>query len=440
MHRRFAEKLNQLLEKQFPERRIFLRSDTDTRFIRLKPKSQCFAFLGASAVVAWAIIATAVLVMDSIGAGNFREQAKRDQRTYEMRLNALEAERDKRAEEALAAHNRFGAALEQISVMQTQLLDSETRRIELKTGIEVVQRTLRRTMKARETAEHDKQLLSQAIENSEDNPLLSQNETSGDQGMIDALGLALAQTAKERDKVIADAQEAFVRANEMETQIQLMQDKNDQIFRQLEEAMMISVEPLEKMFSAAGMDTDRMIKTVRSAYSGQGGPSLPIRFSTRGTEPSLDESRANGILKQMDELNLYLLAAQKAPFDMPIKAAYRFTSGFGLRWGRMHNGADFAGAHGTPIYSTADGVVIDAGWSAGYGRLIKIKHEFGTETRYAHLSKIRVKEGQRVSRGERIGDMGNTGRSTGTHLHYEIRINGKAINPMIYIKAARNVF
>ncbi|MEL6934619.1 MAG: DUF5930 domain-containing protein, partial [Pseudomonadota bacterium] len=236
---------NQLLEKQFPERRIFLRSDTDTRFIRLKPKSQCFAFLGASAVVAWAIIATAVLVMDSIGAGNFREQAKRDQRTYEMRLNALEAERDKRAEEALAAHNRFGAALEQISVMQTQLLDSETRRIELKTGIEVVQRTLRRTMKERETAEHDKQLLSQAIENSEDNPLLSQNETSGDQGMIDALGLALAQTAKERDKVIADAQEAFVRANEMETQIQLMQDKNDQIFRQLEEAMMISVEPLE---------------------------------------------------------------------------------------------------------------------------------------------------------------------------------------------------
>jgi murein DD-endopeptidase MepM/ murein hydrolase activator NlpD len=84
--------------------------------------------------------------------------------------------------------------------------------------------------------------------------------------------------------------------------------------------------------------------------------------------------------------------------------------------------------------------VIFAGRQSAYGRLIKIKHDFGYETRYAHLSKIRVKNGQRVSRGERIGDMGNTGRSTGTHLHYEIRSNGKAVNPMNYIKAAKDVF
>jgi murein DD-endopeptidase MepM/ murein hydrolase activator NlpD len=85
-------------------------------------------------------------------------------------------------------------------------------------------------------------------------------------------------------------------------------------------------------------------------------------------------------------------------------------------------------------------VVTHAGWSSGYGRLIKIKHAYGIETRYAHLAKIRVKVGQRVSRGERIGDMGNSGRSTGTHLHYEIRENGRAVNPMNYIKAARDVF
>ena len=77
---------------------------------------------------------------------------------------------------------------------------------------------------------------------------------------------------------------------------------------------------------------------------------------------------------------------------------------------------------------------------SGYGRLVKIQHEFGIETRYAHMSKIRVKVGQRVSRGDRIGDMGNTGRSTGTHLHYEVRVNGNPVNPMSYIKAAKNVF
>ena len=106
----------------------------------------------------------------------------------------------------------------------------------------------------------------------------------------------------------------------------------------------------------------------------------------------------------------------------------------------MHAGVDFAGARGTPIYATADGVVTHAGWQSGYGRLVKIQHQFGIETRYAHQSKIRVKVGQRVSRGQRIGDMGNTGRSTGTHLHYEVRVGGKAVNPMIYIKAANDVF
>ena len=84
--------------------------------------------------------------------------------------------------------------------------------------------------------------------------------------------------------------------------------------------------------------------------------------------------------------------------------------------------------------------MVHAGRQSAYGKLIKIQHEFGFETRYAHLSKIRVKVGQRVSRGERIGDMGNTGRSTGPHLHYEIRLGGTAVNPMKYIKAARDVF
>jgi murein DD-endopeptidase MepM/ murein hydrolase activator NlpD len=106
----------------------------------------------------------------------------------------------------------------------------------------------------------------------------------------------------------------------------------------------------------------------------------------------------------------------------------------------MHNGSDFAGPTGTNIYATADGVVTHAGWQSGFGRLVIIKHDFGIETRYAHNSRILVKKGQRVSRGDHISDMGSSGRSTGTHLHYEVRVNGTPVNPMIYIKAARNVF
>ncbi len=434
---RIAIRLHTLLERYFPERRVFLKSDNDTRFIRLRPHSQLLAFLGASSIVAWAIIATAILLMDSIGSGNFREQAKRDQRTYEYRLNDLADERDKRAEEALAAQERFNSALEQISLMQSELLASETRRREMETGIEVIQTTLRRAMNERDAAREQAVELALAMEDSGAAPGTSGAE--GD-GTIDFLAAALQDTAEERDRIQRDAQDALVQADDMALQIALMRDQNDQIFSQLEDAMTISVEPLDKMFRAAGMDTDKILDSVRRGYSGQGGPLTPLSVSTRGQEPSSDALRANRILDQMDQLNLYRIAAQKAPFAIPVQDSFRYTSGFGMRWGRMHKGTDFAAPHGTPIYSTADGIVVHAGWLSGYGRLVKIQHEFGIETRYAHLSKITVREGQRVSRGQRIGDMGNTGRSTGTHLHYEVRVGGKAVNPMIYIKAANDVF
>jgi len=142
----------------------------------------------------------------------------------------------------------------------------------------------------------------------------------------------------------------------------------------------------------------------------------------------------------LDQMNTYRIAVSKMPLAMPIKSAFRFTSSYGARWGRSHEGIDMAGPVGTPIFATGDGVVIYAGWQRGYGNLIKIQHELGTETRFGHLSKIRVKVGQKVSRGSQIGDMGNTGRSTGSHLHYEVRVNGRAMNPMSFIKAAQNVF
>jgi hypothetical protein len=254
------------------------------------------------------------------------------------------------------------------------------------------------------------------------------------------LAEALATTAAERDLIAADAEFAIDHAAELELQIRLMDERNDEIFRQLEEAMLVSVEPLDDMFRAAGMDPDRIIDQVRRGYSGTGGPLTPLQFSTMGGEPDPEGARANAILGSMDRINLYRIAAERAPFAMPVLDNFRFTSGFGQRWGRLHAGTDFAGPIGTPIYSTADGVVIHAGWSSGYGRLIKIQHEFGIETRYAHLNQIRVQVGQRVSRGDRIGDMGTSGRSTGPHLHYEVRVGGNPVNPMIYIRAGEDVF
>lgn len=434
MTSRLMQAIHVRLERWMPEKRLFLRSNDETRFIRLKPETQLLAWFGSFALVTWTIIATAILLMDSIGAGNFRAQAQRNQLVYEQRLNAISEERDLRAEEAIAAQERFSAALTQISMMQSELLELEDSRRELNIALEVVQATLRDTMQDRKAAEEQVAALQGA------DGAGGETSSGADNGTVDLLAKALADTAAERDTILADAEFAIDHAAEMELELRLLQERNDEIFRQLEEAMLVSVEPLDKMFRNAGLNPDSLINSVRRGYSGTGGPLTPIQFSTKGGGPDPDASRANAILDRMDRINLYRIAAERAPFAIPVKSNFRFTSGFGPRWGRMHNGTDFAGPIGTPIYSTADGVVTHAGWSSGYGRLIKIQHEFGIETRYAHLNAISVRVGQRVSRGDRIGDMGNSGRSTGPHLHYEVRVGGTPVNPMTYIRAGQDVF
>jgi murein DD-endopeptidase MepM/ murein hydrolase activator NlpD len=436
---RLTQKIHAVLEQHFPEKRLFLRSDTETRFIRLKSETQLFIWAAGTIVVAWTIFATAILLMDSIGAGSYTAQAVRNQADYEYRLNALSDERDLRANEAAAAQARFATALSQISAMQSELLNSEDRRRELETGIEVIQATLRRTMQERQAAREQAQNLTAELTGNGTGLALGPANAEMTE-TVDILTSALADTAAERDKIAEDAEFALTRAADMELELRLLQDKNDEIFSQLEAAMQISVEPLDRMFRNAGMDPETLLSQVRRGYSGTGGPLTPLQFSTRGGEPDPETLRANAILSQLDNLNLYRIAAEKLPLGMPVNSSFRYSSNYGSRWGRMHEGQDMAAPIGTPIYATADGVVRFAGWSSGYGRLIKIRHEFGIETRYGHLNVIRVQVGQKVSRGERIGDMGNSGRSTGPHLHYEVRVGGKSVNPMTYLRAGQDVF
>ena len=137
-------------------------------------------------------------------------------------------------------------------------------------------------------------------------------------------------------------------------------------------------------------------------------------------------------------------AAQSAiavPSSKPVNIA-TFTSGYGVRSdpfrgsAAMHAGIDLAGPYGTPIYATADGIVEKAEWSGGYGNMVEIDHGKGLETRFGHLSRILVHEGQKVTRGTLIALMGSTGRSTGSHLHYEVRIDGRAVNPVPFLQSA----
>lgn len=421
----------QFLARTFPELRIFIRSDADTRFVRVGPWAQLSAYVGMTFLVAWAIVAAAVILLDSIGSGNFREQALRDQQIYQTRLNAISQERDQRLYEAVAAQNRFGMALSELGRMQEELLHSETRREELERGIRSVQTKL-------SDALQQKRELSAQWQAVQANGGAAQMSNS-DEMLLKTLYQTIEDLSVERDAHAQTAHDADAKYQDVALEMELMQERNDQIFRQIEDALTVSLDPLSKMFRSAGVDPNGLIDSVKKGYSGFGGPDLPDHI-LEDAAASTDLQRAQRILADLDRVNLYRIAAEALPFDHPVKSGYRYTSGFGRRWGRLHAGSDFAGPVGTPVYTTGDGQVTFAGWLSGYGRVIKIQHANGIETRYAHLNKIRVNKGQRVSRGDRIGDMGNTGRSTGPHLHYEVRVNGAPIDPMKFIKAGRNVF
>lgn len=409
---RLHYRIHTSLERILPERRLFLKSDSDTRFIRLRPVTQLAALAGGTLLVSWTILATSIVLMDSVTAGGTRDQTQRQQALYESRLNALSADRDRRADEAVRAQERFNLALAEVSKMQTALLATEDRRKELETGIEVLQDTLIRTIKERDDAREESERVTVALAEQTGSARTDGSRMADAEATLDQLSSTLAATARQRDDMANAVLLAKEETEEVLQEKAELQARNDLIFGRLEEAVTVSMEPLDKMFRAAGLSTDSLLKQVRRGYSGQGGPLSKLTVSTMGGgDLTPEERRANEILNGLDRMNLYRLAATKAPFSMPVKTAFRYTSGFGGRndpfgrGNRRHEGIDMAGASGSPIYSTADGVVIQAGTASGYGKVIKIRHEFGIQTVYGHLSRIRVEKGQRVSRGDRIGDM-----------------------------------
>jgi len=121
-------------------------------------------------------------------------------------------------------------------------------------------------------------------------------------------------------------------------------------------------------------------------------------------------------------------------FRLAVPAIGQWTSPYGPRGGRMHYGQDIAARYGTPVKAARSGVVVANGWYGGYGRYIDLKHENGVVTRYAHLSAAPVRVGQGINRGQQIGKIGTSGWATGPHLHFEVRVNGRPVDPRPWLR------
>jgi hypothetical protein len=178
-----------------------------------------------------------------------------------------------------------------------------------------------------------------------------------------------------------------------------------------------------------------------TAGAGVGGPFIPL---DPDADPETFRSTVSLVTGEMDRLSTARRLAGQLPLAKPIENA-PITSRFGARidpfFGRpaMHPGIDFAAYVGYPIHATAGGTVVTAEPAGGYGNMVEIDHGNGVTTRYGHMSKILVKAGQIVQKGDVVGLAGSTGRSTGPHVHYEVRIDGNAIDPIRYINAGRQL-
>jgi murein DD-endopeptidase MepM/ murein hydrolase activator NlpD len=171
-----------------------------------------------------------------------------------------------------------------------------------------------------------------------------------------------------------------------------------------------------------------------------GGPFLPIRLGAPGAPLETAFEQLQSDLARNEKL---AAALPRLPVRSPLPGRLEMTSPFGVRLdpflGRLalHPGEDLRATVGEPVRATAEGRVTNASWDGGYGNMVEINHGDGLVTRYGHLSAIDVKVGQRVTVGQEIGHTGSTGRSTGPHLHYEVRIDGQAVDPHRFLEASR---
>lgn len=234
----------------------------------------------------------------------------------------------------------------------------------------------------------------------------------------------------------ADASVAHIRAVQKHMAlVEKRQEHNARLISQMAAAHMAQARNVARR---SGINPD----DVSQLPQAMGGPYLPLQWLWSAGKNKPDPILQMGqSLVALDQLERGFL---RLPSQPPVRKMM-LSSGFGLRfdpfthWPAMHMGQDFTGKTGTAIYAAGSGRVAQAGWSSGYGRLIVIAHSPHISTRYGHLARFLVRPGQEVRAGQVIGLMGSSGRSTGTHLHFELRVQGRAINPVYLLREMPNV-
>lgn len=409
-----------VLKHVFRERQIYVRSDAGLRFVVMRPWHLVLATVFGLLAFGWTTVSTISLLDRIREASLAQSRTESIHLSYERRIADMQSATDRLNEKLMLDQGTYVGKVEALRGELVKLLDRQAR-------LEVFFNQGWIPARALETK----------APNDDDPDSNAALETPG--GGKNAVRYVLAP------------EDEFKTAQEAEAPLLDIRSRLD-VFRSRQFALLDGIQAqgeersadLRKHFEKLGLDPNKVIAGVRLPTKATGGPLLPVQ---RGETPqdTLDRKLLE-VHRKLVESKKLLHAISVMPIKLPFAKGYRLTSGFGYRRDpfkdvlAMHTGIDLMTAYGAPIKAPAAGVVTRADTSDVYGRVIDIRHDNGITTRYAHLSVMDVESGDKVEVDQVIGRVGTSGRSTGPHLHYETRVNGKPIDPYQFLRIARNVF
>jgi murein DD-endopeptidase MepM/ murein hydrolase activator NlpD len=230
----------------------------------------------------------------------------------------------------------------------------------------------------------------------------------------------------------------FQWANQVDAGLTRIEQNQVASLAQLERSTETKITQMRGVLAEIGLNAKRFALNKSTEEPHVGGP---LEALSKNANDAFDRAVIR-LVSSLKEAGRASTVLQSIPLARPLAGDQAITSNFGARSDpflhtvAMHTGMDFKSPYGSPVYSASAGRVIGAGHQGGYGNMVELDHGYGITTRYAHLSSISVDVGDSVAKGETVGLVGSTGRSTGPHLHYETRIDGEATDPMRFLQAA----
>ncbi len=426
------ERLRRLVARLYPERQIVLRVDGRLSFIRLSPRKQMAATLVVLAAGAWTAYASVGYVFhDAIVASKDR-QIEGIRLAYRSLLGEM-GEYQKRfaaiSQDLVKNHGLMLSLVEENAALQQSLKDAENKLTDTRAE-------RKRVAAARARLKHQLGEVEGKMRS-----LANRNFSLKDD--LQVVEADLERAMNERNEAVSEGQRMRQRIVRLEARLADLQKRERETVHRLTDQAVAHIENVEKVIAMTGLNADALITAATGREIGRGGPFVAAKEGRPAGGHLMAE--LSTLDSRLDHWQALQDVMRRLPLAAPLDGYY-VTSSFGKRrdpinkkWA-MHYGLDLGSTKKASVYVTAPGRVTFAGWKGKYGRMVEVDHGAGVKTRYGHLRKFTVKKGQAVKFRDKIGVLGNSGRSTGEHLHYEIQFKGKPRNPMKFIRAGHYVF